>query len=168
MLKAIARLIKALNSENDPSQISFAFCFSMIVGLTPFFSLHNIFVLSLVLFIRVNLSAFLLGLMLFSGIAYMLDPLFHFIGLVLLEAKPLQGLWTDMYNSPFWRLERFNNSVVMGSVVISTIFFIPLHLLIKEAILKYRLRLLAWAEKNRLMKIIKASKFYHVYASITG
>ncbi len=77
MLKLIAKLLKVLNSDTDPSQISLAVCFSMIVGLTPFFSLHNLMILLLALFIRVNLSSFLLGLALFSGVAYLLDPLFH-------------------------------------------------------------------------------------------
>lgn len=75
-MNALAKFLRVLNSETDPAQISLAFCFSMVAGLTPLFSLHNLPILFLVLVLRVNLSAFLLGFAFFSGIAYLLDPLF--------------------------------------------------------------------------------------------
>ena len=80
MLTIIAKIFKTLNSETDPFQISLALCFSMIAGLTPLWSLHNIVVLLLTLILRVNLATFLLGWAGFSGIAYLLDPLFHTSG----------------------------------------------------------------------------------------
>ena len=61
MLRTIAKLLKVLNSETEPGQISLGFCFALVAGLTPIWSLHNVFVLLLVLLLRVNLSAFLLG-----------------------------------------------------------------------------------------------------------
>ena len=42
--------------------------------------------LLLVFVLRVNLSAFLLGLVIFTGFAYLLDPLFHSLGLAILTA----------------------------------------------------------------------------------
>ncbi len=79
MIKLLAKLLRVLNSETDPGQISLGLCFAMIAGLTPLLSLHNLVVLLLVCILRVNLSAFLLGLAVFTGIAYLLDPLFHHI-----------------------------------------------------------------------------------------
>src|SRR5581483_8555891 len=129
MLKTLANLLKVLNSETHPGQISLAFCLAMVAGLTPLWSLHNLLVLLLVLLVRVNLSAFLLGLAFFSGLAYGLDPLFHRVGLAVLTAGPLDGLWTALYNSPVWRMERFNNTLVKGSLVVSLLAFIPLYFL---------------------------------------
>ena len=168
MLKLIAKLLKVLNSDNDPNQISLALCFSMVVGLTPFISLHNLFVLLLVLVVRVNLSAFLLGLVSFSGISYMLDPLFHRVGITALKVQSIEAFWIRLYNSPLWRLENFNNSIVMGSVLVSLVFFIPLHLLVKHIIRRYREGLRQWVENTRVMQIMKASKLYNIYVSITG
>jgi len=167
MLSVIAKLLKVLNSENEPSQISLAIGFSMIAGLTPFYSLHNILILLLVLVLRVNLSAFILGLAFFSGLAYLLDPVFHWIGLHVLTAGLLKGLWEVLYNSTIWRLERFNNSIVMGSILLSLIFIVPLCVLTNLAILKYREHVLAWIRKSRLMHFIKASKFYATYKSLS-
>lgn len=168
MLRMLANLLKVLNSETEPGQISLAFCFAMIAGFTPFWSLHNLIVLLLVLVIRVNLSAFLLGLAFFSGLAFLLDPLFHRIGLAVLTAGPLEGLWTSLYNSTLWRLERFNNSIVMGSLVVSLLLSVPLYPALNWAIRKYRDHVMQWILRTRVMQAFTASRFYSMYQSVSG
>ncbi|MGH7168281.1 MAG: TIGR03546 family protein [Nitrospiraceae bacterium] len=159
MLKTLVNFIKIMNSEAEPGQISLALGLSMVAGFTPLFSLHNLLVLLLVLLLRVNLSAFLLGLTFFSGLAYALDPLFHRIGLAVLTASPLNGLWTTLYNSTLWRVERFNNSIVMGSLLVSLLFLVPFYFLANWAILRYRDHVLAWVRKTRLMQVLSAVRW---------
>ena len=166
MLRLIARLLAVLNSETHPGQISLGFCFAMVAGLTPLLSLHNLVVLLLVLVLRVNLAAFLLGLGVFSGMAYLLDPLFHWNGLQVLTMNSLEGLWTSMYSCPVGRLSRFNNTIVMGSLVFSLGLFIPVYFLSNILIARYRAHVLAWILKSRLMQIFKASKLYQIYQSL--
>ena len=67
MLSMIAKLLKVLNSEADPSQISIALGFSMITGFLPLFTPLNLVVLLVVLVLRVNISAYLLGSAFFAG-----------------------------------------------------------------------------------------------------
>lgn len=165
MLSAIAKLLSALNSETEPGQISLAFCFAMIAGLTPLFSLHNLLVLLIVLLLRVNLSTFILGLAFFSGIAYLLDPLFHLIGLAVLTAGTLEGLWTALYNTTLFRLEKFNNSIVMGSLLFSLVLFVPIYLIANQMILRYREHVLALVQKSRIMQAFKATKLYRLYST---
>ncbi len=168
MLRTIAKLLKVLNSETEPGQISLAFCFAMIVGLTPLFSLHNLVVVFIVLLLRANLSAFILGWAVFSGIAYILDPLFHWIGLTSLTAGSLEGLWTALYNTTLWRLAGFNNSIVMGSIIFSLVLFVPIFLLSNMLIRKYRDHVLAWVQKTWFMQALKASKLYAAYQAVSG
>lgn len=168
MLRMLASLLKVLNSETAPGQISLAFCLAMIAGFTPFWSLHNLIVLLLVLVIRVNLSAFLLGLAFFSGLAFLLDSLFHRIGLAVLTAGPLEGLWTSLYNSTLWRLERFNNSIVMGSLTASLLLCVPLYPAMNWAIRKYRDHVMQWVLRTRVMQAFTASRFYSLYQSVSG
>jgi len=168
MIQTVANILKILNSETEPGQISLALCFAMVAGFTPFFSVHNLVIIFFILIPRVNLSTFLLGLAAFSGIAYLLDPLFHRIGLPFLLADSLQGLWTTLYNSTFWRLTRFNNSILMGSFIFSLLFFIPLYLLANFGIRQYRSQLLGWVRKSRIMQAFTASKFYSIYQSVSG
>ena len=168
MLKMIAKLLKLLNSETDPYQISLAFGFSMIAGLTPLLSLHNLLLLFLILFLRVNLSSFIVGLIFFSGVAYLLDPFFNWFGLLILTMSSLEGFFTMLYNSTLWRFEGFNNSIVMGSLIFSLFFFVPLFLLTNMLIRKYREHIMVWIQKSRVMQAIKATKLYGFYHAIIG
>jgi uncharacterized protein (TIGR03546 family) len=165
MLRAVAKVLSTLNSETEPGQISLAFCLAMIAGFTPLFSLHNLLVILLVLLLRVNLSTFILGLVFFSGIAYLLDPLFHLIGLAVLTTSALEGLWTALYNMTLFRLEKFNNSIVMGSLLFSAVLFVPLYLVSNQIILRYRQHVLGWVQKSRIMRAFKASKLYRLYST---
>jgi len=167
MLKMIANLLKILNSEADPFQISVALGFSMITGFLPLFTPLNLVILLLVFLLRVNISSYLLGSAFFAGVAWFLDPLFHRIGLFVLTAGALEGLWTAFYNTVIGRLQRFNNSVVMGSFVFSLIFFVPLVLIMNVAIRRYRQNILVWVKKSRIMQMITASKLYSLYEKLS-
>lgn len=167
-MRLVAKFLKVLNSNAEPLEMSLGLCLAMIAGLTPLMSPHNLIVLLAVLILRVNLSAFLLGLGLFSGIAYALDPLFHRLGLFVLTLPSLENLWTFLYNITLWRLEHFNNSIVMGSLVTSLVLFIPAFWLFGLLIRKYRAHVLQWVMKSRFMKVVTASNFYNLYQSATG
>lgn len=167
MLKMIANLLKILNSEADPFQISIALGLSMITGFLPLFTPVNVIILLLVLVLRVNISSYLLGAAFFSGIAWFLDPVFHRIGLAVLTTQALEGMWTAFYNTVIGRLQRFNNSVVMGSFVFSLIFFVPLVLILNAAIRRYREHIFVWVKKTRLMRMFTASKLYSLYEKLS-
>ncbi len=168
MLTMIAKLLKVLNSAAEPAQISLALCFSMVTGFSPFFGLPSLLILLIVLLLRVNLSAFLLGTAFFSAVSYLLDPLFHRIGLAVLSLGGLNGLWTAMYNTTLWRISRFNNTVFMGSILVSVLCFIPLLLLSNLAIRRYREHVLAWVRKSRIMQAFMASRVYELYQKASG
>lgn len=167
MLTIIARIFKVLNSETEPVQISLALCLAMIAGLTPLWKLHNLVVLLLVLTLRVNLTTFIVAWLGFSGIAYLLDPLFHVIGLHLLTYDALEGVWTSLYSSTVWRLSNFNNSIVMGSLTVALALFVPVFILTRMVIDKYREHVLAWVMKSHIVKALKASKFYNAYQTVS-
>ena len=168
MIKALAQLLKVLNSETEPGQISLALCLAMIAGFTPVLSVHNLLVLLLVLVLRVNLAAFGLGWAFFSALAYLLDPLFDLIGLTVLRAPALRGMWTGLYNTAWFRLDRLNNTVVMGSLLFSLIVFVPALILFNLLIRRYRTHILAWVRKTRLMKAFQATKLYAIYQSVSA
>ena len=168
MITIIAKILKALNSETDPAQIGLAVSFSLIAGLTPILSIHNLVVLFLVLILRVNISIFIVGIGIFSGLSFLLDPVFHWIGLGLLTAGPLEGLWTSFYNLPLLRIERFNNSIVMGSLFISIILFVPALIFSMFIVRQYREHILERVRKTRIMQMIMASRIYSAYQAVSG
>jgi uncharacterized protein (TIGR03546 family) len=167
MLTIVAKIFKTLNSETEPFQISLALCLAMIAGLTPLWNLHNLIVLLLVLILRVNLTTFILAWLGFSGIAYLLDPVLHAFGFHILTADALRGVWTSLYNSTLWRLSNYNNTLLMGSLIMSLGLFVPLFFLSNIFIRKYREHILAWVMKSRIVQALKASKFYGIYQSVS-
>ena len=164
MLKLLLNLLTALNSETDPAQISLGFCFGMILGFTPFLSMHNLVVLLLLLSLRVNISAAILAWGFFAGMAYVLDQLFLQAGEYLLVLPAMQDTWTVMYNSDFWRLTHFNNTMTLGSLVVALLAFIPLFYIFKILIVKYRKNILTWVRKSRFMQFLQSNKYYQAYS----
>jgi uncharacterized protein (TIGR03546 family) len=168
ILKYIARLIKVLRSAASPGQIGGGFILGMIAGLTPFWSLHNLLVLLLIILLNVNLSMAILGLIVFSGFAYLLDPLFHDIGFFLLvDLSALKSLWTSLYNVPVLSLTRFNNTIVMGSLVSALILLLPVYVSTKRFVLVYREKIDPVFQKWKLVQAVKGSKLYGMYEHVS-
>ncbi len=163
MLAMLAKLLKVLNSDASPAQIALGFAFALFVGLTPFFSLHNLIILFLVCVIRVNLSGFFLASAVFALIAFIVDPYSIQLGEYLLQHPELQAFWTELYQSDMWRAFKFNHTLLLGSVVLAGVLFIPVWIVFTVLIKLYRTKLMAWFEKLKIVKFLKASKFYQAY-----
>ena len=166
MLSLIAKFLKVLNSDASPGQVALGFAFALFVGLTPFFSLHNLIILFFVSVIRVNLSAFFLASAVFALLAYLPDPVSISIGESLLNNPDLVQTWTALYQSDVWRAFKFNHTLLLGSVVLALILFLPVLIVGRVMISLYRDRLMAWFEKLKISKLVKASKFYKVYEKL--
>lgn len=164
MLTMLAKLLKALNSESAPWQIALALALSMIIGLTPLWSLHNLVILLLAMIIRVNLSAFFLGILVFTGIGMALvDPWSIQLGDELLTRPDLQTLWTELYAQDFWRMLAFNHTLTLGGVCLALIAFIPVFVISLILVRVYRERVLNWVNKLKITQMLKASTFYSLY-----
>jgi len=160
LLRLVARFIRLLGSETDPAQIALGVALALIAGLTPALSLHNLVVLFLLLVLRANLSAFVLFWAVFSGLAYLLDPVFNAVGLWLLTLPALQGFWTFLYNVPGMRLTRFHHTITLGSVVVSLVLVVPVFVLAKATVRRYREQFLARVRALRIAQMLKASRLY--------
>lgn len=167
MLSMLAKLLKALNSDASPAQISIAFAMALIVGLTPFFSFHNLIVFLLAFVLRINLGAFFLGVAVFSGVGWLVDPLTSGLGETVLTSQALQAFWTALYQNDFWRMTAFNHSLVMGGLLVSLVAFIPLYFLSNYLITRYRTHILAWVMKLRIVQLVQGSHFYRLYQTFT-
>ncbi|OGP64064.1 MAG: hypothetical protein A2170_07035 [Deltaproteobacteria bacterium RBG_13_53_10] len=172
MIQQVISIIRLMHSETDPRQISLGFALGMIPGLTPFMSLHNVLVLLVLLFFRANTGAAMLSWAVFSILAFVLDPLFHRFGLFLLrDVGSLQGLWTVLFNAPIIPYTRFNNSVLMGSLVISLLAFYPVYWGGKAMVMKYRETVMERLNRLKIVQVFRASdlyKWYTRYSKLKG
>lgn len=164
-MRLLIKFLKAINSEASPWQIAIGIMLGMIVGLTPFWRLHNLFILLLALFFRINFASFLVSALLFSGFAWFLDPLMEGIGESLLLASGLQGLWTALYNSWLGQFSHFNHTLTMGSLVFALVLAPFILLGSCYIVIQYRLRIMAWVNKLWIVKLLKATKLFRLYTS---
>ncbi len=163
-LKLIKKFIRILNADATPGQIAGGIALGSIIGLTPFWTIHNLVILILIVIIKVNFTSAFFSIAIFGMIGWLLDPLANRLGYYLLvKAEGLRPLWTYLYNIPVAPLTRFNNTLVLGTFLISLLLFIPLLLLTRKGVQYYRLKLKARLEKMRFLQILKASKLYSWY-----
>ncbi|RUO40102.1 DUF2062 domain-containing protein [Aliidiomarina taiwanensis] len=168
MLGVLAKLLKALNSETSAWALATGIALGMVVGFTPLWSVHNLFILFVVLAFRVNVSFFLLSFTLASGLAYLLDPAFNYVGEYLLTSQSLLGLWQSLYEVPLARIMQFNHTISLGSLVIALILFIPVLLIARFIVNNYRSHIQARIARLPLVNVIKGTRFWAIYQKISA
>jgi uncharacterized protein (TIGR03546 family) len=163
LLRQFFSFLKMLNSETGHNQIAAGIACGFVLGMTPALSLQTLLIFLIVFFFRVQFGAATLAAFFFKFVAYLLDPAFHAVGSSVLEMPSLQGLFTSLYNMPIVPLTRFNNTIVMGSGVVTILAFPFVFLLSRAIILKYRVTILARFQQTKFWKAVKATSLYEWY-----
>ena len=164
ILKLLQSLVKTLHSDGTPGQIAAGIALGSALGLTPLVNAHNLVVVLLLAMLNVSFASGLLAWALFVPVGFMLDPLFHRLGrLLLVDTPALRPLWTAMDNVPGLALTNFNNTVVLGSVVAWLLLFVPLYFAARVGVVRYRETIGRKVMGSRFYKALQASKIYNVY-----
>jgi uncharacterized protein (TIGR03546 family) len=163
ILKLLQSLFKTLHSEGTPGQVAAGIMLGAGIGLTPLLSAHNLVLFAAIVLLNVSFGGGMLGLALFTPLGFVLDPLFDRVGLALLSAPALRGLWTDWYNIPLVPFTNFNNSVTLGSFVVWLATMVPIFFLARWGIARYRATYGQRVMNSKFMKGLKASKAYNIY-----
>ena len=165
-LKLLQSIISTLNSEGTPRQIAAGFALGAALGLTPLVNVHNLLVFAAACLLNVSFGGFLLGWTVFVPVGFALDPLFHAVGLALLQSPALTGFWTALYNTPGVPLTNFNNSVVLGSFVSWVVLWLPIYFLSRWLVVKYRAHVYERLKRMRFFQALAASKLYDYYTML--
>jgi uncharacterized protein (TIGR03546 family) len=165
LIKFIAKIFAALNGEISPRQLAAGFALGAWIGLIPFGLLPTILLL-LAFLINVNLTMVFLAAAVFKLIGFAFDPVANQLGFALLvKAAALKPFWTQLYNTPVVPYTRFNNTIVLGSFVAGLVLLIPIYLLARLGVERYRTRYREKFRDSKLMKAITASTFYKYYVT---
>lgn len=163
ILKQIFGLLKILNSETGTNQIAMGIAMGFIVGMAPAFSLQTLLVIFFILIFRIQIGAAFVSGFFFKFAAFLFDPVFHSVGSNILEIKSLNSAFTILYNLPIIPFTRFNESIVMGSGVLSIILCPLVFLLSRLLIQKYRVLIVDKIKDTKLFKALKATSLYKWY-----
>ncbi len=165
ILKQIFAFLKLLNSETGQHSLAAGVACGFILGMTPMLSLQSLFVFLCLFMFRIQMGAAFVTAFFFAFVAWLLDPVFHSIGGMVLETESLQGLFTSAYNLPLVPLTRFNNSIVMGSAVLTILLSPVVYIASLYVILKYREIIVARFKETKFWKAVKATSLYNWYYS---
>lgn len=125
LLRPLRMFAQALTSNDSPRQTGWGFALGMMVGLLPKGTLLAILLAMLVCALRVNRSAALLAIGIFSYIGWAFDGFAHQLGAVVLLSQTMRDTFTSLYNMPMGPYLGFNNTVVMGQLLIGLYLFYP-------------------------------------------
>src|SRR3954466_9842931 len=116
LFKLLKSLIQTLHSDGAPGQIAAGVALGACLGLTPLMNAHNAVIFALLCVLDVSFGAGMLGWALAVPLGFVLDPLFDWIGrLLLVDTPALTPLWTRLDSTPLVPLTNFSNTVVLGS-----------------------------------------------------
>ena len=164
LLKLLRSLVKTLHSDGSPAQIAFGVALGAALGLTPIANVHNALVILLLAMLNVSFAAGMLAWAAFVPVGFMLDPVFDRVGRILLVDMPaLRPMWTAWDNVPGLALTNFNNTVVLGSLVVWIALFIPLFFAARLGVVRYRATIGERVKNSRYYKLLEASQLYNVY-----
>ena len=163
LLKLIQSIIKTLHSDGTPGQVAAGIAIGSVLGLTPLLNLHNLFIFSLVVVLKISFGGAMLGWALFVPVGFLFDPAFHALGLQLLEAPSLRPLWTTLTNTPLVPYTNFNNTVVLGSFVGWAVLALPIFFAARFGVTRYRATLGERVRRSRFYRAVTASQAYNWY-----
>lgn len=163
LLKQLFAFFRLLNSENGTNQIAAGLALGIMLGFAPFISIQTFLILALVFVFRIQLGAVFISAFFFKFVAYLIDPIADRLGRLTLETDSLKPLFTTMYNMPLVPMTRFNNSIVMGSLIFSLILAPFAFIIFKLIILKYRATIVERFKATKFWKAFTATKFYAWY-----
>jgi uncharacterized protein (TIGR03546 family) len=164
LLKLLQSLIKTLHSEGTPGQVAAGVALGAALGLTPLINVHNLIVVALICVLNVSLGGALLGWALFVPVGFLLDPVFDGLGRqLLLETPALTPIWTAWFNAPVLPYTNFNNTIVLGSLVVWLALTIPVFFAARYGVTRYRSTVGERVRRSRFYQAVTASKAYNVY-----
>lgn len=168
MIKAIAKLFKALNANVNPGEIAHAFSCGILLGLMPKNNVFWYLLFVFILFVRINKPMYLLMTLAASAAAPFLDGLFDSVGYAFLTVPALSDLFAKIIEIPFVGFTKFNNTVVMGSFLCGLAFYIPAYFIGRLFVFLWRKYITAFMRKTKITKVVAKLPLVSKIASLVG
>jgi uncharacterized protein (TIGR03546 family) len=157
-LRPVRQLAQALIANDSPRQVAWGFVIGMLIGLVPKGNLTAVLLGVLLLGLRVNKPAGLMGAGLFSMLGLVLDPIAHRIGSAVLVWQPLREIHTSLYNAAISPITGLNNTVVVGQLLIGLYFAYPVYWLAHRFAVKVQAPLSAWLMRYRAVRWLRGAE----------
>lgn len=168
MLKPLMNLIKALSSNTDPGALAHAFSCGILLGFLPKDNMLWYVLFIFIFFMRIQRSVFSLVTVAASLLAALLDPVFDSVGYWILTLGGAQNFYAALLEIPFVAFTKFNNTVVMGALVVGLASYIPFYIIARVFIFVWRKYLAESVRKLKLVKMLKQIPLITKIAEMAG
>ncbi len=158
-LKPIRLALKALITEATPGQLALGFAMGVLIGLVPKGNLIAITLGIVLAASRANLGVAAATILGFSFLSGYVDPFSDQVCWWLLSHPSLTEMWANLYNRPVMPWTDFNNSIVLGSLVIGLLLLYPMYRLSKPVFARYTVKVAAWAKRYWLTRVLLGAEF---------
>lgn len=122
----------------------------MVLGLVPKGNLIAVSIGVMLMAFRVNRTAGLLSAALFSWIGLGLDGFTHRLGALVLALPPMQAMYAWLYDLPLGPWIAFNNTVVLGSLLVGLYLSYPCYLLTHLVYARIQPPAVRWITRYRI------------------
>jgi uncharacterized protein (TIGR03546 family) len=149
-----AKIFVAINSNKKTSQVALAISFAFLLALIPKANLFWISLFTLTFFLKINQAVEMVFLAVFSMLLGFLDIFLDKIGFAILTVSSLGDFFTRLFNTPFFFLTKYYNSIVMGGLVVGLVMFVPIYFLAKYLVDIYRDKVREKIANNKFVKAV--------------
>ena len=149
LMRPVRRGVQALLADDTPRQLAAGFAVGMVIGLMPKGNLIAVSLCVLLFSIRVNTGMGLVAAVLFSLNSTWVDPFADKLGMEVLSIAPLQATYAGVMNLPLGPWLGFNNTVVVGSLLVGLYLMYPTYWACLLACRYGQPRAAAWIERRR-------------------
>lgn len=157
MLRPLLSLITAVLEEESPRVLAASLAFGLVLGFVPKDNLLAVLLGMLLLALRFNLTLATTSAALFSGVAAMLDPVADALGRSVLTHPSFAPLWASLYELPLAPWTRFNNTIVMGSLLLALALVSPTYLTSLQLVTRYRPLVMQWLHQLKVDALLRAT-----------
>jgi len=154
-LRSIRKILGILKSSLSANQIALSFALGIFAGLPPM-GLHVVIPITLALLVRCSFRAFLLAMGLFKLLSLAVAPASYAIGRFLLDtSRGLDGLWRWLFHLPVLAPMGYQRYLLFGSVVMALCMAVPVFVIVRLLVIKYRRSFTRWVSNWRISKTLR-------------
>lgn len=148
-------MINAFSSNTDPGAIAHAFACGILLGFMPKGNLLWILLFVFIFFLRIQRATFSITVIVAALFAPLLDNAFDSVGYWMLAKESLIPVYIELLDIPFVRFTKFNNTIVMGSLIIGLACYIPAYAFGRGFVWLWRKYLADAIRRSRVVKLTK-------------
>jgi uncharacterized protein (TIGR03546 family) len=165
-MRFIVKTLKSLFGNTHPRELAVACAFGVVLGFLPPNNLTWYLIFFITFFLKINIGTELLVMMGFRLLALALDPALHSLGLWVLNDLGLANALVGVHQVAILPLLRLNNTLVIGSLIVGALAFVPVMLLAWLLIKALRQKIVPAIVNSPLVKGIMKLPLFQTIAKL--